>query len=139
MNLIYPGSAYGVIVNTSKFFELDEKPEHVALHFKGIRNKIGFIASPTDFRYKEMQRDYYLMKDWGFSVNWVEFDGGHRYAPREMYDKTLTWIFSPQSNIVTKPQPRIQSPKPIMPRAETVTSQPPAKPRGVDTSPYSYQ
>lgn len=112
MNVAYPGFAYGLIVNTGKFWELDDQPQLTMQQFGVARNKIAFLASPTDFRYQEMQRDYSWMKQWGFPVNWIEFEGGHRHAPRENYAQALNWLFAKKpsvSEVVQNPKLQKQS------------------------------
>lgn len=98
MNAVYPGLARGLIINTGQFWE--EGEDGHALARKNLARlgrtplRAAFLASPTDFRYREMQRDQKLLKELGSSTLWIEFAGGHVYAPEAVYDEAVKWVLS---------------------------------------------
>ena len=51
-----------------------------------------FIASPTDFRYVDMQQDKAYLEAIGWKTGWIEFAGGHMLAPLETYEKAADWL-----------------------------------------------
>ena len=51
-----------------------------------------FIASPADFRYREMKRDCAFLERHLWKILWLEFSGGHRMAPETIYDEALIWL-----------------------------------------------
>jgi predicted esterase len=92
MNLYFPGLASGVIVNTGHLWDV------VLADFKqrgpqGVnRPSVVLLASRTDHRYADMQRDYQALKRWGYDVGWLEFEGGHVPAPHELYSRALARV-----------------------------------------------
>lgn len=57
------------------------------------RGKLAcFLASPTDFRYKEMQADEKRLKALGWETKWIEFAGGHTLAPPAAYKQAADWL-----------------------------------------------
>lgn len=95
MNLTYPGSASALIVNTGRIWEdVYARSANRKIDFGQSRRLVVFLASPTDFRYEEMKRDKQLMESLGWKVKWIEFPGGHRYAPESVYAQALQWIQS---------------------------------------------
>ncbi|MFA5270803.1 MAG: hypothetical protein WC412_00485 [Candidatus Omnitrophota bacterium] len=84
----YPSMVSAIIVNTGMIndYYLEKKSNYP-------RHKIAaFLASPTDFRYKEMKRDKEAMDSLGWITKWIEFDGGHRLAPLPVYLEAANWI-----------------------------------------------
>ena len=51
-----------------------------------------FLASPTDFRYKEMHRDLAFLESHRWKTKWIEFPGGHRLAPDEVCEQAAQWL-----------------------------------------------
>lgn len=95
MNLQYPGMASALIVNTGRIWEpFGAVAEASGVKFGDSRRLAVFLASPTDFRYQEMKRDYALLVKLGWTVKWIEFQGGHVYAPPEKYEEALQWLQS---------------------------------------------
>ena len=47
------------------------------------------LASKGDFRYAEMQTDKTFLESKGWLTHWVEFKGGHTYAPVGTLDTAL--------------------------------------------------
>jgi predicted esterase len=45
------------------------------------RKIVAFLASPKDFRYKEMKSDRAFLESLKWKVKWIEFKGGHVIAP----------------------------------------------------------
>jgi len=57
------------------------------------RGKIAaFLASPTDFRYGEMKQDKALLDSLGWRTTWIEFQGGHTFAPQSAYEEAAKWV-----------------------------------------------
>lgn len=70
-----PRSFAGVIVNTGKINDSDRAGNWP-------RDKVAMLlASPGDFRYQEMTQDKTFLESKGWMVHWLEFKGGHTYAP----------------------------------------------------------
>ena len=53
---------------------------------------VVFLASPTDFRYQEMHHDRDFLERLGWRTEWMEFKGGHTFAPPELYDLAAQWV-----------------------------------------------
>jgi predicted esterase len=51
-----------------------------------------FLASPTDFRYGEMQRDRRFLEGHHWKTKWIEFAGGHVVAPATVYEQAAAWL-----------------------------------------------
>jgi len=51
-----------------------------------------FLASPTDFRYQQMQEDRRFLEQSGWQVKWIEFKGGHALAPQAAYEEAIQWL-----------------------------------------------
>ncbi len=92
----HPDVFRGVVVNTGMM------PHHWpgndpldAAHFP--RGKLAvLLASPTDFRYREMQEDRATLEGFGWKVRWMEFPGGHGYAPPGVYAEAAAWLTQQQ-------------------------------------------
>jgi len=57
------------------------------------RNKIVvFLASPTDFRYEEMNDDRKFLESLDWNIKWIEFEGGHIIAPESVYQEAADWL-----------------------------------------------
>lgn len=84
----YPQMVSAIIVNTGM---IDSR-------FKATKtgypmNKIAvFLASPIDFRYREMQSDKDFLESLGWKIKWIEFPGGHIIASEEVYDEAVNWL-----------------------------------------------
>ena len=89
-SVFYPDTVSAVIVNTgmmAKSYLTDDARRDYP------RGKLAvFLASPTDFRYQEMQRDRKYLEDLKWQTAWIEFDGGHRYAPPSYWNTAARWI-----------------------------------------------
>ena len=83
----YPKFIRAVIVNTGMIHEnLNGKTDYPS-------GKIAvFLASPTDFRYTQMQKDSKFLGDRGWDTLWIEFQGGHTIAPAKYYEEAIKWI-----------------------------------------------
>ena len=110
MNFSYPGLADALVINTGMVWgqtipegtfngpdwygDTSSRANNLRIQFSGkSRQLIVFLASPTDFRYEEMQRDNDLYGNklrWG--VYWTEFAGGHVMAPPTKYTEAFDWI-----------------------------------------------
>lgn len=51
-----------------------------------------FLASPTDFRYGQMQRDRSFLELHRWKTKWIEFSGGHTMAPAPVYEAVAVWL-----------------------------------------------
>jgi predicted esterase len=60
-----------------------------------------FLASPTDFRYQNMQKDQHFLDGLGWKTRFLEFNGGHRMAPVTTYEEAVLW-FTEQWNESSK-------------------------------------
>jgi predicted esterase len=82
----YPGRLDAIVINTGMMADGSQTADYP-------RGKIAvFLASPTDFRYHEMQRDYAFLKSIGWKVKWIEFPGGHTLAPDAVYEQAAAWL-----------------------------------------------
>ncbi|MGV8119431.1 MAG: hypothetical protein AB2L14_06665 [Candidatus Xenobiia bacterium LiM19] len=84
----YPDLISAVIVNTCMI----NKYYHTVAERYPERKKAVFLASPTDFRYNEMKSDRALLEQHGWKTKWIEFEGGHRFAPAQCYDAAADWL-----------------------------------------------
>ena len=97
LNYVMPSVAFGLIINTARMWEdtvYDPIMSDIASaqnHYS-LKPKVAMIASPTDFRYSYMQRDFALINNLGWKNFWIEFIGGHRLAPYETYYKAIDWL-----------------------------------------------
>lgn len=82
----YPAQVSAVVINTGmmeiSFMTADYPQGKVAV----------FLASPTDFRYTEMQRDRDFLAGHGWKTKWIEFSGGHTLAPSDVYEQAANWL-----------------------------------------------
>ncbi len=86
----FPDTVSGVIVNTGMMHKTyrDENSRE----FYPEKKMAVFLASPTDFRYEDMKHDRRFLQELGWETAWIEFAGGHRYAPPDMWDHALQWL-----------------------------------------------
>jgi len=54
--------------------------------------RVVFLASPTDYGYKSMLEDKRFLDSLGWKTKWIEFKGGHRLAPKDIYEKAFAWL-----------------------------------------------
>ena len=79
-----------IVVNTGKINEYFLEPGQKEKYPQG---KIAvFLASPTDFRYQEMKRDQVFLENIGWKTKWIEFEGGHTFAPASAYGEAAEWL-----------------------------------------------
>ncbi|MFH1621842.1 MAG: hypothetical protein ABIA97_01815 [Candidatus Omnitrophota bacterium] len=84
----HPQLVAAVVVNTCMIHEyyIERKDTYP-------KNKLAvFLASPTDFRYDEMKHDKNFLESLGWKTKWIEFKGGHRIAPAEIYNEAINWL-----------------------------------------------
>jgi predicted esterase len=82
----YPDRVNAIIINTGMMeetFMTDDYPEG---------KWAVFLASPTDFRYQEMQRDRNFLVKHQWKIKWIEFSGGHTLAPVAVYEQAANWL-----------------------------------------------
>lgn len=86
----YPYQTSAIVVNTgmmNKYFK-----RHKSTY---PTNKVAvFLASPTDFRYDDMKSDKIFLESIGWKVKWIEFQGGHKIAPKKEYKEAANWILN---------------------------------------------
>ncbi len=51
-----------------------------------------FMTNPQDFRYKEIREDFQYVKSHGCNACWIEFPGGHAWAPPQYYSAAFKWL-----------------------------------------------
>jgi predicted peptidase len=88
LSFLYPHLISAIIVNTGMMNEyyLNQKNKYPS-------GKIAvFLASPTDVRYGEMQRDERFLQGLGWQTKWIEFEGGHIFAPASVYEEAVEWL-----------------------------------------------
>ncbi len=84
----YPQLISGIILNTGMMGD-----DTTGQKDKYPHDKLAvFLASPTDFRYKEMHRDRDFLENVGWKTQWIEFKGGHRVAPPDTYFAAVQWM-----------------------------------------------
>jgi poly(3-hydroxybutyrate) depolymerase len=88
----HPELFRGLVVNTAMMPQhMPGNPPFDSANFP--HDKIAvFLASPTDFRYGEMHQDRKLLESFGWKIDWLEFEGGHHYAPSALYVKAAAWL-----------------------------------------------
>ncbi len=59
---------------------------------KAKQKKIVLLASPNDFRYKNMVETRSKFQNAGWSTHWIEFPGGHTLAPGSSYEKAFSCL-----------------------------------------------
>lgn len=90
MSFLHPGFVAGIVVNTGM---MSQQQVRMAQKLPAAKLAV-FLASPKDFRYQEMKRDYELLDDRRWKLKWIEFKGGHKIAPRASYAEAAQWLES---------------------------------------------
>jgi predicted esterase len=87
-SFLFPNSTSAVIINTGMINEYYlEKRERYP------RKKLAvFLASPSDFRYDEMEHDRNFLESLGWKTKWIKFAGGHTLAPDSAYREAAKWV-----------------------------------------------
>ena len=86
----YPKTVWAIVVNTGM---MGGSAYRNATRSVYPKNKIAvFLASPTDFRYDEMKQDKIFLDSLGWETKWIEFTGGHTFAPEEAYEEAADWL-----------------------------------------------
>lgn len=82
----HPARVAALVLNTGKM-------EEAFMDAKYPRGKRAvFLASPGDFRYQEMKRDRAFLDARGWTTTWIEFAGGHTFAPEAAYQAAAEWL-----------------------------------------------
>lgn len=85
---LHPDLIAAVVINTGMMHE-----QFVGQGDIYPKDKIAvFLASPTDFRYGEMKRDRAFLEGLGWKTKWIEFQGGHTFAPHSSYKEAAEWL-----------------------------------------------
>ncbi len=50
------------------------------------------IASPTDYRFMQMRDNAQFLDGRQWKINWLEFRGGHHWAPRRLFSEAVGWM-----------------------------------------------
>ncbi len=83
-----PEQISALVINTGMM-----SPSLRELEAKYPKGKIvAYLASPTDFRYREMKADRIWMERLGWRTKWIEFQGGHQPAPDSAYEEAGGWL-----------------------------------------------
>ncbi len=82
----HPQRVRALVLNTGKMEEAFQDA-----HYPHGKLAV-FLASPTDFRYAEMKRDRQFLTDRGWTTAWMEFKGGHVFAPPTHYQAAAAWL-----------------------------------------------
>ena len=53
---------------------------------------IVFMTNPQDFRYHEIREDFGYVTKSGCNATWMEFSGGHAWAPAQSYSTAFKWL-----------------------------------------------
>ncbi len=97
----HPDWFAGLVVNTGMIHP--SYTQQIAAYPKG---KLAvFLASPTDYRYDEMQNDRQFLENLEWKTEWIDFEGGHMPAPVAAYEQAARWLDQ-------------RLPRPVVPRAE---------------------
>jgi predicted esterase len=89
LTMEYPNLIWAIVINTGMITEEYQNGKS----YPYPHNKIAvFLASPTDFRYNQMQSDRSFLESIGWKTKWIEFQGGHSIAPEFAYMETAEWI-----------------------------------------------
>lgn len=95
----YPTVISAVVANTGRIWEVldGELPAFVRREETRKRQWLPasaavLLASPTDFRYKDMQDDLSFLTRAGWRTKWIEFPGGHELAPESAYEDAVQWL-----------------------------------------------
>jgi len=87
--MYYPKVFSAIVVNTCMISENYSSGKT----YYYPRDKIAvFLASPADFRYKQMISDRSMLKNFGWKTKWIEFIGGHAIAPDSKYVEAVEWL-----------------------------------------------
>jgi len=82
----HPERIRALVLNTGKM-------EEAFMDARYPQGKLAvFLASPPDFRYQEMKRDRAYLETRGWKTEWIEFAGGHTFAPPAAYDAAAAWL-----------------------------------------------
>jgi len=95
----YPTTISAVVANTGRIWEVLDGELPAFVRREEIRKRQGLpqstavlLASPTDFRYKDMQDDLSFLTRAGWRTKWIEFPGGHELAPESVYEEAIQWL-----------------------------------------------
>ncbi len=86
LSQMLPGSFRAVVANTGMMEEWFMRQDYPAGHLAVL------LASPSDFRYAQMQRDRQFLESKGWKVQWLEFPGGHVLAQPQVYEQAAGWL-----------------------------------------------
>lgn len=85
----YPEMVKAVISNVGVIHEVLKNKKSYA-HAAG--KMAVFLASPGDFNYEPMKGDKKFLESIGWKTKWIEFKGGHTFAPSSAYLAAAGWV-----------------------------------------------
>ncbi len=89
-SFLHPKLIAAVVINTGMIHEYYFNQASEYLYPKS--KLVVFLASPTDFRYQEMKRNKDFLEKLGWKTKWIEFQGGHKFAPEVVYEQAVKWL-----------------------------------------------
>lgn len=93
LSYFYPKMITAIITNVGRIqpeFKTNSRSEA-----EYPRKKLAvFLASPSDFNYKQMTEDKEFLDNLHWKTKWIEFEGGHVMASLPEYQKAVAWIQS---------------------------------------------
>ncbi len=69
---------------------IDETHLNAANYPRG--KSVVFIAGSLDPNITKMKRDQQFLMQHGWKTKWIEFQGGHQFAPANAYDQAIEWL-----------------------------------------------
>ena len=89
-SFFHPDTVAAVITNVGYIHESTLKGENRKRY---PQNKVcAFVAGTTDYNYKLMKEDISFLQKRGWSCKWIEFIGGHVWAPQETRKEALEFV-----------------------------------------------
>ena len=87
---LFPNFISAIIINTGMINEY-----YLAQRsFYPRGGTVVFLASPTDFRYREMKQNKEFLDGLNWNTKWIEFSGGHAMAPESVYEEGVEWVIA---------------------------------------------
>jgi len=83
----YPQLVCGLVINCGMI----ERTLQKELGYPSGKSAV-FMTNPQDFRYNEIRADCQYLVSHGWHTRWMEFPGGHQWAPPEYYSAAFKWL-----------------------------------------------
>lgn len=94
----------GLVINCGMI----NREDHSSGYPSGEGRPVVFMTNPQDFRYNEIRSDYQRLHSLGWNASWMEFSGGHAWAPPEFFSAAFKWVS--KNTKLPKPVPAAQAP-----------------------------